>query len=70
MLYIAMFVLGLQWLQLHIFIALSHVSVIYVVAVRPYETTLLNFLNIFNEIVGLLAGYFLLPLQDMAYDPD
>ena len=64
MLLMAMFVLKMQWLQLQLFIALSLVAVIYVIACRPYETKLLNFLNIFNEIIGLAAGYLLLPLQD------
>ena len=70
MLLMAMFVLQMQWLQLQLFIAFSLVAVIYVIAYKPYETTLLNFLNIFNEIIGLVAGYLLLPLQDKSYEPE
>ena len=30
----------------------------------------LNLLNTFNELIGLLVSYMLLPLQDVAYSPD
>ena len=38
--------------------------------VRPYEKAELNLLNIFNEFVGLMVSYVILPLQDNYYDPD
>eukprot|EP00353_Schmidingerella_taraikaensis_P002382 CAMPEP_0185597776 /NCGR_PEP_ID=MMETSP0434-20130131/81580_1 /TAXON_ID=626734 ORGANISM="Favella taraikaensis, Strain Fe Narragansett Bay" /NCGR_SAMPLE_ID=MMETSP0434 /ASSEMBLY_ACC=CAM_ASM_000379 /LENGTH=105 /DNA_ID=CAMNT_0028226589 /DNA_START=1109 /DNA_END=1426 /DNA_ORIENTATION=- len=70
MLYMAMFIEDMQWLQLQVFIMLNFISLTYQIAVRPYEKSGLNFLNIFNELIGLLASYFLLPLQDYEYDPD
>ena len=27
-------------------------------------------MNTFNELIGLIAGYLLLPLQNMEYDPE
>ena len=62
MLVMAMFILDRQWLQLQVFIALNLISVIYAVAVMPYDTSLLNFLSIFNEVIGLVASYFMIPL--------
>ena len=70
MLYMAMFVLNLQWLQLHTFILLSLIAVTHTSTVRPFESTLVNFLNIFNELIGLIAGYLILHLQDMRYPPE
>ena len=70
MLYMAMFVLNRQWIQLQLFIALNFLSVTYVVTVRPFESRLLNFLNLINEMIGLLASYMILPLQNMEYDPE
>ena len=37
---------------------------------RPFSKPELNFLNVFNELIGLLASYCLLPLQDSKYDPE
>ena len=65
MLVMAMFVLGHQWLHLQVFIALNVIAIIFVVVVRPYETRLLNNLNLFNEVTGLLVSYVLLVLQNM-----
>ena len=65
-----MFVMGHQWLHLYVFIALTLISVIFVATVRPYETRLLNNLNLFNEVISLLVAYVLLVLQNMAYDPE
>ena len=70
MLYMAMFVLNRQWIQLQLFIALNLFSVTYVVSVRPFDSTLLHFLNLFNEVISLLASYMILPLQNMEYDPE
>ena len=65
MLVMAMFVLGHQWLHLQVFIALNVTAIIFGVAVRPYETRLLNNLNSFNEVTGLLVSYVILVLQNM-----
>ena len=50
--------------------AFNLVSVIFVIAVRPFELRLLHYLNVFNEVIGLLVSYILLTLQDMSYDPE
>ena len=70
MLVMAMFVVGHQWLHLKVFIALTLTSVIFIVVVRPYETGLLNNLNLFNEVTGLLVAYVILVLQNKGYDPE
>ena len=37
---------------------------------NPFVKAELNFLNAFNELIGLFVSYMLLPLQDVAYNPD
>lgn len=37
---------------------------------NPFVKAELNLLNTFNELIGLLVSYMLLPLQDVAYSPD
>ena len=64
MLVMAMFVVDHQWLHLHVFIGLTLTSVIFVASVRPYETRLLNNLNLFNGVISLLVSYVLLVLQN------
>ena len=70
MLVMAMFVSGHQWLHLKVFIAFNLIAIIYVVAVKPYDSRLLNNLNIFNEVTGLLVSYVILILQNMSQDPE
>ena len=70
MLVMAMFVVGHQWLHLQVFIVLALISLIFVATVRPYETRLLNNLNLFNEVISLLVSYVLLTLQNIGYDPE
>ena len=70
MLVMAMFVSGHQWLHLKVFIAFNLIAIIFVVAVKPYETRLLNNQNIFNEVTGLLVSYVILILQNMSQDPE
>ena len=55
---------------MQLFIALNLFSVMYVLSVRPFESRLLHFLNLFNEVISLLASYIMLPLQNMEYDPE
>ena len=69
MLYMAMFVHDMQWVQMQAFILFNFMSMTYQVSVSPYDIGHLNFLNQFNELIGLLASYFLLPLQDVRFDP-
>jgi len=66
MLVMAMFVVGHQWLHLQVFIVLTLISLIFIATVRQYETRLLNNLNIFNEVTGLLVAYVILVLQNMS----
>ena len=62
MLYMAMKVHNRQQIQVLVFLSLNFVSFTYVLLVRPFDKAHLNFLNIFNEGIGLLVAYFLLPL--------
>ena len=70
MLFMAMFVIKLQWLQLQLFILLNFVSLAYIVVVSPFDRTQLNALNGFNEIFGLLIAYLLLLMQDLRMGPE
>jgi len=70
MLVMAMFVSGHQWLHLHVFIVLTLISLIFVATVRPFETRLLNNLNLFNQVISLLVSYVLLVLQNKGADPE
>ena len=69
MLMMAMFIFNLQWLQLQIFTLLNLTSLTFIATVQPFQIDLLNRLNIFNELIGLLCAYFLLPFQDRRADP-
>ena len=60
----------MQWVQLQLFITLNFVSLSYQLVVRPYDKPELNFLNIFNELIGLIVSYIILQMQDKYYDPD
>ena len=69
MLFMAMFVIEQQWLQLHLFIALNFLAISYVVIIKPFEKQELNVTNGLNETVGLFVAYLLLPMQDLRIDP-
>ena len=56
------------WLHVMIFIALTLVSLIWMVIVRPYDETLVNVLRISNEFFCLLIASLILPLQDFKYN--
>ena len=55
---------------MYVYLLLNFVSFCYMVIVKPFEHTHLNVLNIVNELIGLLAAYWLLPLQDLEYGAD
>ena len=52
----------MAWLQLQVFIQLNFVALVYIVDVMPFEKAELNFLNIVNEIIGLVGSYMILEL--------
>jgi len=70
MLYMAMFVQRQQVFQMQVFMQLNFIALTYSVVLRPFEKAELNLLSIFNESIGLLASYFILTIQDYAYDPE
>ena len=64
LLYLAMFEESYPWLHVMIFIALTLVSLVFMVIVRPYDEMLANVLSISNEFFCLLIACLILPLQD------
>ena len=70
LMYMAMFIVGHQWLQALTFIQFNLLSVIYVTSVMPYDQASKNFVTIFNETFCLLSAYFILALQDLRFDPE
>ena len=44
-------------------------SLCFLVDQQPFEKPLLNYLSMFNETMGLLISYLLLPLQDLKFEP-
>ena len=45
------------WFQTLAFITISQCVTVYLVAVRPYESTYQNVLELMNEMIVLLLGY-------------
>ena len=59
LLYMAMFVLGQQWLQILSFMLLNVVSLCYLLLSMPYENQATNYMNIINEVISLMITYFI-----------
>ena len=66
----AMLIIQKQWIHVQVFANLNFASLAFVVAVMPFKEDLQNWLTIFNEAMGLAVSYFLLPLQNQAFDPE
>lgn len=60
LLYLAMFVLGHQWLQVTVFMSLNLVSVVWFVASKPFKSEQTNRLNTLNEIASLVCTYLIM----------
>ena len=70
LMYMAMFIVGHQWLQALTFIQFNLLSVIFITTVMPYDQASKNLLTMFNETFCLLSAYFILALQDLRFDPE
>ena len=68
MLYMAMFVIGMSWLQVIVFMLLNFLSLCYLVTVRPYTDRSVNMLNTMNEAFSLLVSYFVLAINGISID--
>ena len=68
MLYMAMFVLGMGWLQVLAFMGLNFLSLCYLVTVSPYTDKSVNMLNTMNEAFSLLVSYFILSINGVSID--
>ena len=67
LLYMAMFLTGVQWNFLHIivFMLQNLLSLVFLVVIKPYELRANNYLNIFNESISLLVSYFIASIVDV-----
>ena len=59
-LFMAMYLNGDRWIQLHTFITLNFMSFVFTLKMLPYETISANIINVINEFVGLFVSYILL----------
>jgi len=69
MLYMAMFIIGQQWLQVLTFMTMNVLSMCYLLIAFPFDSKLMNFLSLFNEASALVISYFIAQINDMKYDP-
>lgn len=51
-------------------ISLSVMMLLYLVTARPFNTTGINFIEIFNELILLMGAGMLLELTDYDYNPE
>ena len=66
----AMLIVQQQWLHVQVFTNLNFASLTFVFVVMPFKEATQNWLTVFNEAMGLAISYFLLPLQNQAFDPE
>ena len=59
MLYLAMFILGHQWLQVLSFMVMNVVSMCFLLHAKPFDSKLMNNLSLFNEGMALVTSYFI-----------
>ena len=70
LLYVAMF---MQWgslFQIHFFMMLTFLSLLYLVHAKPYKLKINNFLQVFNEIMILFLSYLLINVNGVVDDID
>jgi len=65
----AFFLSDSQGYHVQLFLLTSQFMLIYLVAVRPFTTALLNGLEIFNELVVMGTGYCLILISDVNGSP-
>ena len=57
LLYVAMFMQELSYIQVIIFVLLSYISLIYLTLIMPYKSSYENYINLFNETITLFVSY-------------
>ena len=62
LLYVAMFMQELSFVQVVIFVLLSYISLIYLTVIVPYKSSYENSINILNETITLYVSYHVLVL--------
>jgi len=70
MLYMAMFIRGMAWIQVITFTNVNLLSLVFLLHVRPYTNNFTNILNIFNEFVSLIISYYVMTINGVSTDPD
>jgi hypothetical protein len=66
---LAVFLSGHPTFQCQLFLASALFMLVYLIHVRPFTTTLLNAMEIFNEACLLLASYHVFLFTDFSPDP-
>ena len=67
LLYMAMFIFEMAWLQIMVFLILNFIMLNFLVLVRPYKESLNNNLNIFNSAISILVVYFIMQINGPSY---
>ena len=70
LLYMAMFIFEMAWLQIMVYLILNLLMLGFLVMVRPYKEEFNNNLNIFNSLVGILVVYFIMQINGAVYYVD
>ena len=60
LLYMAMFVLEQQWLQVILFMFMNVGAVSFLASTMPYTDSKLNYISIYNEVLVLILSYFIM----------
>ena len=69
LLYMAMFILNKQWLQVLVFSSLSLVSLIFLLATKPYEVRSDNNIFVMNDLINLMCSYWIMQINDLRSEP-
>ena len=69
LLYMAMFILNKQWLQVLIFTSLSLSSLVFFLATKPYEERSSNVIFEFNDLINLMCAYLIMQINDLRSEP-
>ena len=67
LLYMAMFIYEMAWLQIMVFLILNFIMLMFLVLVRPYKEKLNNNLNTFNSAISILVVYFIMQINGASY---
>ena len=70
LLYIAMFIFQNAWLHICLYMITNMLFLAYLVALMPFESSLMNRLRIFNECTSLIIAYLIAIINDIRYGPE